>query len=375
MTTTRVAGYPGGPLNWRVAITIAVFAAPAVVSAAMAQEPGSSTASPPASFAEIAAGTQRLSLPSFNEPAVAAPVRGDGDADLPTAPGIASSIFDTITESLFGDVYAERTWRPLSLDTFFSEGWNEAWAAPPAGSDGLTPRQGWLGALNGVFYRLWLTTFSDSSHLDTSYRGNRYVGLYQVFLPFSRRFEVRLDVPFVVSNGTQAPGRGYTSQFGDLTIVPRFLLSETAAATQVFALDIRTPTGTTATGNGTMSLAPRYEFWSNPGGPWVVRGGSGIVAPVNTSRGPSGTSYLGDLAVGRYFTLHDVPFGDLVFYVAANWTVPLDGTSKTATNVDVGPGTRFHITNNLFFLHDWQFPLTGPHPHTFTLQFALLKVF
>jgi hypothetical protein len=52
--------------------------------------------------------------------------------------------------------------------------------------------------------------------------------------------------------------------------------------------------------------------------------------------GPSGTSYIGDLAVGRYFTPHDVPFGDLVFYVAANWNVPLDRTSKTATNVDVG---------------------------------------
>ena len=217
-----------------------------------------------------------------------------------------------------------------------------------------------------------LASCAASFHLDTSDRGNRYGGLYQVFLRFSRRFGVRLDVPFVVSSRTQAPGRGYTSQFGDLTIVPRFLLSETAAATQVFALDIRTPTGTTATGNGTMSLAPRYEFWSNPGGRCVVRGGSGIVAPVNTSRGPSGTAYFGDLAVGRYFTPHDVPFGDLVFYVAANWNVLLDGTRKTATNIDVGPGTRFHITNNFFFLHDRQFPLTGPHPYTFAVQFALM---
>jgi hypothetical protein len=279
MTTTRALGFPGSRLNWRALITTAVLAAPAIASAALAQAPELSTASPPTSFAAIAAGTAALSQPSFNEP-----------ADEPIAPQIASSFFDTVTESFFGDVYAEGKWRRLSLGTFFSEGWNEPWAAPPAGTEDLTPRQGWLGALNGVFYRLWLTTFSDSSHLDTSFRGNRYGGLYQVFLSFSRHFEVRLDVPFVVSNGTQAPGRGYTSQFGDFTIVPRFLLSETAAATQVFALDIRTPTGTTATGNGTMSLAPRYEFWSNPGGPWVVRGGSGLVAPINTSRGPSGTS-------------------------------------------------------------------------------------
>jgi hypothetical protein len=364
MATTRVARYPVGRVNWLVLTAAAVFAVPALAGAASAQAPRPSPV----------AGTETLSQPPLNEPAVTAPAPDVVDLDDVPSPRIASSLFDTITESLFGDVYAAN-WRPLSLGTFFSEGWDESWAAPPSGSDGLTPRQGWLGALNGVFYRLWLTTFSESTHLDTSYRGNRYTGLYQVFLPFSRRFELRLDVPFVVSNGTQAPGRGYISQAGDFTIVPRFLLSETAAATHVFALDIRTPTGTRATGNGTMALAPRYEFWSNPGGLWVVRGGSGIVTPLNTHQGPSGTSYIGDLAIGRYFTPHDVPFGDLVLYVATNWSVPLDGTSKTATNVTAGPGTRFHITHNFFFLHDWQFPLTGPHPNTFTFQFALLKVF
>ena len=36
-------------------------------------------------------------------------------------------LLDTVTESLFGDVYAEGRWRPLSLSTFFSEGWLEPW--------------------------------------------------------------------------------------------------------------------------------------------------------------------------------------------------------------------------------------------------------
>jgi hypothetical protein len=140
-------------------------------------------------------------------------------------------------------------------------------------------------------------------------------------------------------------------------------------------MDVRTPTGSRATFNGMMALEPRYEFWWNPGGPWVIRGGSGIYAPLNAAQGPTGTAYAGDLAVGRYFTPHDVPFGDLVFYVATNWKVPLDGTSKTLTYFGIGPGTRFHIAKNYFFLHYWEFPLIGPHPQTYLMQFALMKVF
>jgi hypothetical protein len=375
MTARLVMGRPGNRLNRLVLMIATPIAALAGAGVSRAQDATLPSTSPPANSAEFTAGYRSISRPGSNEPAVAAPSNDAVDGDAPTAPASMPGFFDTATESLFGDVYAEGKWRPLSLRTFFAEGWNESWAAPPAGQDGLTPRQGWLGALNGTFYRLWLTTFTYSNNLDTSYRGDSYSGLYQVFLPMSRRFEIRLDVPFVVSNGTQAPGRGYTSQFGDLTIIPRFLLAETAAITQVLALGIRTPTGTAATGNGIMALSPRYEFWSNPGGAWVVRGGSGLSVPMNVPRGPSGTALGGDLAIGRYFTPHDVPFGDLVFYVASNWKVPLDGTSQKETRVAVGPGTRFHIMKNFFFLHYWQFPLVGPHPNTYTMEFALLKVF
>jgi hypothetical protein len=285
------------------------------------------------------------------------------------------SPIDTIVNSLFGDVYAEGRWRPLTLGTFFTEGWLEPWASGPAGREGLTPRHGWLGAFDGVFYRLWLTTFTYQNRLNTSFGGNRYLGLHQTFLPFSRRFEVLLNVPFVVSNGTAAPNRGYTSEFGDLTVVPRFLLSETESITQVFAVDVRTPTGTRTTANGIMALQPRYEFWSNPGGSWVVRGGSGIFVPMNTQRTPAFTAYSGDLAVGRYFTPHDVPFGDLVVYAAANWLIPLDGTASQRTYVSLGPGMRFHLGKNFFFLHYWEFPLVGPNPYSYSMQVALMKVF
>ena len=77
-----------------------------------------------------------------------------------SAPDLADvSLLATIEESLCGDVYAEGRWRPLTLRTFFTEGWLEPWAAPPAGRDGLTPRHGWLGAFNGVFYRFWTAEF------------------------------------------------------------------------------------------------------------------------------------------------------------------------------------------------------------------------
>ena len=80
------------------------------------------------------------------------------------------SLLATIEESLFGDVYAEGRWRPLTLGSFFTDGWLEPWAAAPAGRDGLTPRHGWLGAFNGVFYRLWTTDLGYTNALNTAYR-------------------------------------------------------------------------------------------------------------------------------------------------------------------------------------------------------------
>ena len=178
----------------------------------------------------------------------------------------------------------------------------------------------------------------------------------------------------MVANGTKDPMRGYTSEFGDLAVAPRFLLSETTATSQVFALGIRTPTGTTATGNGIISLAPAYEFWTNPGGPWVVRGSTGLSVPLNKNQAPAENMFVGGLAAGRYFTPHDALFGDLVFYLDTNFAVPLDGGAAQYT-VQPRTRTRFHIADNWFFLCNWEFPITGDRPNTYTMQFALLKEF
>jgi hypothetical protein len=296
--------------------------------------------------------------------------------DVTAAPyPIETGFFETIRGSLFGDVYAPGQWRPLSLRTFFSEGWLESWASAPAGQYGLTPRHGWLGAFNGVFYRLWYTNFIDNNALTPPFRGNGYSSDFTIFLPFSRRFELAVNVPFLSANGAKLPKQGYTTESGDVTFVPRFLLAETSATTQVFSLPIRVPTGTSATGNGIMSLTPGYEFWSNPFGAWVVRGDSGIVVPLNTAQTRSQTAMAGGVAAGRYFTPHDVPFGDLVFYAALDYSVPLGTGSAKDTMVTLGPGTRFHLGHNFFFLHYWQFPITGPRSQQVSVQFSLVKFF
>jgi hypothetical protein len=362
----------GGAQGVTMAIGLAVALATACVCA---QTPTERDPLVPSDLATATDGPGSISPPAPAQPSAGTLACPSGEGLAPVAPPIEESVCDTMIESIVGDAYDEGRWRPLSLESFFIEGWNEPWAAGPAGKSGLTPRQGWLGAFNGVFFRLWVTTFGFTSHINTPYGGDRYTGSYQIFLPLTRRFEVSLLVPFVISNPTAALGRRYTSEFGDLLVVPRFLLSETKATTQVFEMGISTATGTRNTGSGIVALQPRYSFWNNPGGAWVVRGGSSILAPMNTASSPAHTSITADFAIGRYFTPHDVPFGDLVFYVATNLSVPVDGTSKTGTYFGMGPGTRFHIGQNWFFLHYWEFPLTGPHPDAYIMQVALLKVF
>lgn len=140
-----------------------------------------------------------------------------------------------------------------------------------------------------------------------------------------------------------------------------------------------------------MTVFPRYSFWCNPGGPWVVRGGTGVnvvlnkndqlPAPVPTPGGgfllgqsTSQTTYAADLAIGRYFTPHDVPFGDLVLYANCNVLVPLEDRGLP-TYVGVGPGTRFQITGDWWFLNYWEIPLVGPQAFDFQMQAAIVKAY
>ena len=298
----------------------------------------------------------------------------EGEESPSASARIEMGLIATIEESLFGDVYAEGRWRPLTLGSFLTDGWLEPWAVAPAGRDGLTPRHGWLGAFNGVFYRLWTADLGYANALNTAYHGNRYSAGFAAFLPLSRRFDLLIDEPFLASNGTSNVRRGYVTESGDLTVTPRFLLAEDEATTHVFSFGVRTPTGSAATGGGLMALTPRYEFWTNPGGPWVARGSTSFSVPIGDARTRAPDAFTGGFAVGRYFTPHDVPFGDLVLYAACDLSVPLDRTSSAATDVILGPGTRFHLGEDFYFLSFWGFPVTGPHPDAYSVQFAVIKI-
>ena len=331
------------------------------------------------------------------DPPVAIPLstlgsgRPPGPAMVPVASRVEMGFFDTIGESIFGDASEAGKWRPLTLGNFFSEGWLEPWAGGPAGESGLTPRHGWLGAFEGTFYRLWLVNGTYQNNLSKPFGGNYYRGDASIFIPFSRRFELYLNVPFVVANGTEDPKRGYRSDFGDMSIAASFLLSESKSFTQLLTLGTIVPTGQTATGGNLMSVFPRYSFWSNPGGAWVVRGGAGVNVPLNKNDqrsvqtitpGPgflfgestSQTSFNGDLAIGRYFTPHDTLFGDLVVYANCQVVVPFEDRNRP-TYVGVGPGTRFQIAGDWYFLHYWEFPLVGPPAFDYQMQTAIVKAF
>jgi hypothetical protein len=291
-------------------------------------------------------------------------------AEFP-ASDMPRSFLDVVCESLFGDVYSEArkaAWRPLALGTFFTDGWREPYIDPPAGSGGA-PRSGWVNSFEGTFFRAWFLSFASAN--DLNHNGNQYLGGYTIYAPLNRRFELRLDVPFVASNkgGTNDV---YHDRFGDLVVSPRVLLSATRDFSQVFALNVRTPTGSQVNGNGVDSLSPHYQFWYNPYGNWAVRGGTGITVPTNSTG--VGTSYFANLGIGRYWEGAD---DDLLRHqwltLVANLNTPLSGSAPGPTFVSLTPGYRVQIHESWFFLAGLEVPLTSHGPFATQPIFFLLK--
>ena len=285
------------------------------------------------------------------------------------------SVWDAMVESLTGDVYAEPSrWRALSLGTFFTEGWDEAWVSPPTGEGGA-PRQGWLNAFDGVFYRLGIATFGFANGFGGN--GDQYTGGLTLYNGLSRRFELRNDIPFFVKN--KGAGGDYHSSFGDYTIVPNVLLSETRNVTQLFNVRFRTPTGDVENGNGVSSVTPTYEFWANVWRGMVVRGGFAFEVPYgDQSKDEAGarTTFLGNLAVGYYFTPHDAtPFGDLVWYLSTNLKNFMDDRGPNTTTLTFTPGFRTHLGRDWYLLGAVEVPVTDPDPFDYQVLAGLMKVY
>ena len=278
------------------------------------------------------------------------------------------SFGEVVRQSVFGDVYSDPSqWQELSLGNFFSKGWDKPWVSPPTGGGGA-PRQGWLNAYEGVFYRLSLGVFG-WQHSDDN--GDGYSGNLVSFTPFNQRFEIQTEVP-VSSNDNE-------TNFGDLRIQGRFLLSETRDVTQTFNISFRIPTGDYVNGNEVASVIPQYQFWANWWKGLVVRGGAGFTIPYSGEIGKAGarSTFDANLSVGYYLTPHSsTPLGDFVLYMATNLNQAIDnrGPSSTTT-VSLSPGFRTHVGRDWYLLGTVEVPVTNPEPFDYQVLFSLMKVY
>ena len=299
-------------------------------------------------------------------PGVVAPPSGASQTD--------TNFFGVVWDSLSGDVYAPGRWKPLPFGTFFSEGWDEPWAGGPNGQGGDgAPRQGWLNAQDGVFYRLGILTFNYAHNVGN---GDNWTSALSIYTPFNRRFEVRWDIPLILSN------KGSTTEYHvsspDLQVVPRFALSETENSAQSLDITFRLPTSDVINNQGEAAVTPYYNFWVNPWAGFVARGGAGFGIPfgnqsVNVLNARS--TFLGNLALGYYFTPHDmIPIGDSVWYVSTNLTQDIDHRGPNTTTLTLTPGFRVHLGANWYGLGGVELPVTQPQPFDYQVLGGLMKV-
>ena len=284
------------------------------------------------------------------------------------------TLLDTIGESLFGDVYAEPSkWQPLSAGSFFSEGWNRPWVSPPAGGGGA-PRQGWLNAFDGVFYRLGVATFGFAD--DFNDNGNQYTAGLTLYSPFSRavRGEARRAVP----SSRTGPGRTTTTARTSGIFRSRRASSSRRAGTsrQSFNVAFRIPTGSDDNGNGFAAVTPTWEFWWNTWSTLVLRGGAGFSLPYTDSdrtrngvhREPRRAATTSRLTTSRRSAISSST-------CPRNLKQPIDDRGPKDTLFTLTPGFRTHLGANWYLLGGVEVPVTNPKPFDFQVLGGLMKVF
>ena len=286
-----MAGSQGIQQGPRVLI-IAIALAAAIAAAAQAQTPSLPSPTPPSDFASVVGGPETFVQPTFTQPTGAVPSYYAGEGSAPTAPIVEMGLFDTITESIFGQP-DPNTWRPLPLSTLFSEGWNEAWVPSPNGSGGA-PRQGWINAMDGNLYRLWFFTFAQG--FNNAPRGNAYLGSYTLLTPLSRRLELIINIPFVVRNNAVTglpiidPNRPSDADDEEPLGFRRHVVHAPLLAARDEGLLAHSPKWLgvdpdrhPAPCGETTALIPAFGFWNNFAGRCVIRGGLGLGIPIQGS--------------------------------------------------------------------------------------------
>lgn len=361
--------FPAWPLLGIGLVTLAVASSPA--GAAPSSKKQSHSAHP--KTAQPTQAAQPIAQPALAPaPSVQAtePVETAAPADRDYSFG------EVIAESVAGDVYANPSrWQELGLHNLFSKGWDKPWVSPPAGAGGA-PRQGWINAYDGVFFRLSIATFGWQHGLANGSDG--YSGTLTSYTPMNSRHEIRTDIWLNSNRGPTGLANAQTN-FGDFVVTPRVLLSESKGQTQVFEIAFRTPTGNSFNGNGVAAITPTYEFWTNYWKGLVVRGGLGFTIPYGGDIGRVGarSTFNANLAVGYYFTPHNAaPFGDLVFYVTNNLVQAIDnrGPSST-TSFAIGPGFRSHLGDDWYLLGQVSFPVTTPKAFDYQVFTGIMKVY
>lgn len=293
---------------------------------------------------------------------------------------------EVIRESIFGDASPD-DWRPLTLGTFFCEGWDEAFARAPIGTNGA-PKQNWFGAADGVFVRLSSVTFNFTDRMTTNpglllsplswapakpkATGSEYYATYNLYIPLNRRLELLVVAPFIASN-ENADGR-FVGNFGDLTFSERFRMIDQRNFSMQAVLTERTPTGQSVNGNDLSFVTPGLEFWCNFAPRWVLRGSTGIA--IDTGRVTATSVYYNNLAVGRYFTDRDARFfKDLCAHLAASTLTDVLGRKGNLSDVYLSAGIRFGLDAN----DKWSVlghvltPVSGPQPYSWQLGLGIAR--
>lgn len=313
---------------------------------------------------------------------------------LPSAPGssflpakVVMGPLDVIHESLFGPA-KEEDWKPLTLGTFFSEGWDQPYVNAPPGTNGA-PKQNWIGAPAGVFGRFATLDFFYTNHLNNVpgnfltpnapfmpvhpfANGNQYAGYTTIFLPLNSRFELLLGTVFIADNRV-SPGGPYVGNWGDTGVQARFHLVDQRNFSMVALVGERIPTGKSVNGNDINYITPGLEAWWNFAPKWVARGGTQI--NILTGRKTSNSVYVNQLSMGRYLTDKDAAFfKQLEVHVTASVLSDTSGGVGHGINdVYIFPGMRFSLDkeDKLAFLGGVQVPVSGPQAYAWQPQFSL----
>lgn len=231
-------------------------------------------------------------------------------------------------------------WTPLDGSRFGAE-LGEKWVPVPNGDSGA-PRQGWLATADGFFTREvhLAAAYSDAPGPDS------WGVLGRFHYPLSRRLWAGIEVPFY----QEAGGSG---DFGDITVTTQVMLAETRNLSVNAGVGWRVPTGSVRQGNNVFAAQPQLNLWTDVGHGFSLRG---RVAYEFADRNVP-DSFVLNAAVGQTVTPHsNAPFGDLTWYVSANWREPTSGLGSSF--VSITPGVRTHVGGNLFLLAGVEFPVT-----------------